>query len=133
MSEKGLADVVAAQTAISDIDGQLGKLWYVGYDIDDLAANATFEETCFLLHNQRLPTIDELDETSEALINDREMTPFGGQLMETLAVQSSPMSMVRTSISAASAHDPDGWNSDAEANYRKAFRLIARLPTRIAR
>jgi citrate synthase len=132
MSEKGLADVVAAQTAISDIDGQLGKLWYVGYDIDDLAAESTFEETAFLLHNRRLPTQDELDDVAEALVNDREMTPFGAKLMETLAVQSSPMSMVRTSISAASAHDPDGWDTSPEANYRKALRLIARLPTRLA-
>ena len=132
MSEKGLADVVAAQTEISDIDGQLGKLWYVGYDIDDLAASSTFEETVFLLHNRRLPMLDELEELTETLVNEREMTPFGSQLMETLAVQSSPMSMVRTSISAASAHDPDGWDTSAEANYRKALRLIARLPTRIA-
>jgi len=36
---KGLEEVIAAQTAISDIDGKLGKLWYVGYSIDDLAAH----------------------------------------------------------------------------------------------
>ena len=42
MSEKGLADVVAAETAVSDIDGKLGKLWYVGYDIHDLATYSTF-------------------------------------------------------------------------------------------
>ncbi len=132
MSEKGLADVVAAETSVSDIDGVKGKLWYVGYDIDDLAESSTFEETVFLLHNRRLPTQDELDEITEALVNDREMTPFGLRLMETLAAQSSPMSMVRTSISAASAHDPDGWDTSPEANYRKALRLTARLPTRIA-
>ncbi|MCA1727613.1 MAG: citrate synthase, partial [Actinobacteria bacterium] len=72
MSEKGLADVVAAQTAISDIDGQLGKLWYVGYDIDELAESSTFEETVFLLQNQRLPSQDELDDIAEHLVNDRE-------------------------------------------------------------
>ena len=132
MGEKGLADVVAAQTSISDIDGVEGKLWYVGYDIDDLAQSSTFEETVFLLHNLRLPTQEELDGITEALVNDREMTTFGLSLMETLAVQSSPMSMVRTSISAASAHDPDGWDTSPEANYRKALRLTARLPTRIA-
>ena len=42
-SGKGLEEVVAAQTAISDIDGKLGKLWYAGYSIDDLAENSTFE------------------------------------------------------------------------------------------
>ena len=43
MSEKGLADVVAAETKLSDIDGKLGKLWYVGYDIHDLARYSTFD------------------------------------------------------------------------------------------
>jgi citrate synthase len=42
------------------------------------------------------------------------------------------MSMLRTSISAASAYDPDGWDQSAEANYRKAVRLIAIMPTLIA-
>ena len=55
MTEKGLADVVAAQTRISDIDGKLGKLWYVGYDIHDLARYSTFEETVYLLHHHHLP------------------------------------------------------------------------------
>src|SRR5918996_1985050 len=55
VSEKGLADVVAAETALSDIDGKLGKLFYVGFDIHELARYSTFEETCFLLHNQLLP------------------------------------------------------------------------------
>ena len=56
MPLKGLQDIVAAQTSISDIDGKLGKLWYAGYSIDDLAENSTFEEVVFLLHNLRLPT-----------------------------------------------------------------------------
>jgi len=52
--------------------------------------------------------------------------------MPTLAAQTSPMSMLRTSVSAASAYDPDGWQNDDPANLRKAIRLIARTPTLIA-
>jgi citrate synthase len=52
--------------------------------------------------------------------------------MPELAEQTSPMSMLRTSISASSAHDPDGWSHDDDANYRKAIRLIAKTPTLIA-
>ena len=58
---KGLEGVVAAETAISDIDGTEGVLSYVGYDIHDLAPNATFEETCYLLHNLELPTEQQLE------------------------------------------------------------------------
>ena len=41
---RGLADVVAASTALSDIDGHAGRLSYRGYDINELTGNATFEE-----------------------------------------------------------------------------------------
>jgi citrate synthase len=130
--EKGLADVVAAQTALSDIDGKLGKLWYVGYDIHDLARYSTFEETSFLLHNQRLPDRDELEALSERLVEERELDEFTSGLMSTLAEVSSPMSMLRTAVSASSGYDPDGWDQSTEANERKAMRLIARFPTMIA-
>ncbi|HYV02122.1 MAG TPA: citrate/2-methylcitrate synthase [Actinomycetota bacterium] len=130
--EKGLADIVAAQTAISDIDGKLGKLWYVGYSLDDLAEHSTFEEVVFLLQNRRLPTQGELDDLTEKMVNDREAAEFLQDLMPTLAKQTSPMSMLRTSVSAASAYDPDGWDQSPEANYRKAIRLISLMPTLIA-
>ena len=64
---KGLEGVVAAQTRISDVDGQQGKLWYAGYDIADLAAHATFEETIHLLHHLELPTAAQLEETVATL------------------------------------------------------------------
>jgi citrate synthase len=132
VSLKGLQDIVAAQTAISDIDGKLGKLWYVGYSIDDLAENSTFEEVVFLLHNLRLPTQSELEDLTEQMVNDREAGEFIAGLMPTLAEQTSPMSMLRTTVSAASAYDPDGWDQSPEANYRKAIRLISLIPTFIA-
>jgi citrate synthase len=128
----GLEEIVAAQTKLSDIDGKVGLLSYVGYDIHDLATNATFEEVVYLLHNQRLPTQDELDELNELLVSEREPSGFLMDLMQTLAQQTSPMSMLRTSISAASAYDPDGWDMGADANYRKAMRLVAKMPALIA-
>jgi citrate synthase len=132
VGEKGLADVVAAQTAISDIDGRLGRLFYVGYDINDLAQYSTFEETVYLLHFQRLPSREDLDELAERLVGERDLDDFSRGIMRTLAEASSPMSMLRTAVSAASAYDPDGWDQSAEANERKALRLIARFPTMIA-
>jgi citrate synthase len=132
MADKGLREIVAAETRISDIDGQLGRLWYVGYDIADLASNASFEEVVYLLHHLDLPTRDQLDELNEFLVEERELSPFLANVMPTLAQQASPMSMLRTGISAASAYDPDGWDESPEAQYRKALRLIAKTPTLIA-
>jgi citrate synthase len=132
VTEKGLREVVAGQTKVSDIDGDAGRLWYAGYEIADLAANASFEEVVYLLHHAHLPNREELDEITEFLVNERELSPFLLKLMPDLAQQTSPMSMLRTGISAASAYDPDGWDESAEAQYRKALRLIAKTPTLIA-
>lgn len=132
MTEKGLREVVAADTRLSDIDGQSGRLWYAGYEIHDLAPNATFEEIVYLLHYLDLPTPPQLEELNEFLTSSREFSPWMQGLMPTLAQQTSPMSMLRTCISAASAYDPDGWDNSEEANLRKAFRLIAKTPTFIA-
>ncbi len=130
--QAGLEEVVAAQTKLSDIDGKLGRLSYVGYDIHDLATHSTFEEVVFLLHHLRLPRADELEALSEELAEERTLSEFLADLMPTLAQQTSPMSMLRTTISAASAYDPDGWDQSPGANLRKAMRLVAKTPTLIA-
>ena len=129
---KGLEGVVAAETAISDIDGKQGVLSYVGYNIHDLAPNATFEETCYLLHNLELPNEQQLDEIKDQLGREREPNEFVMELMPQLSSTSAPMSMLRTACSASSAKDPDGWDTSEEANYRKAMRLIAVFPTLVA-
>ena len=132
MSEKGLREIIAADTKISDIDGEAGRLWYAGYEIGDLATHATFEETIYLLHNLDLPTRTQLTELNAFLVGERELHPFLARMMPTLAQNASPMSMLRTGISASSAFDPDGWDDSPEAEYRKAMRLIAETPTMIA-
>jgi citrate synthase len=132
VADKGMRDVVAAQTRVSDIDGGNGRLWYVGYTIEDLAEHCTYEEVVHLLQRLRLPSQPELDELVDFMVEQREPSRFLVELMPTLAQQTSPMSMLRTSVSAASAYDPDGWDSSPEANERKAIRLIARTPTFLA-
>jgi citrate synthase len=132
VSEKGLREIIAADTKISDIDGEAGRLWYVGYEIGDLANQASFEETIYLLHNLDLPTRTQLAQVNAFLVGERELHPFLARMMPTLAQNASPMSMLRTGISASSAFDPDGWDDSPEAEYRKAMRLIAETPTMIA-
>jgi citrate synthase len=133
VSDRGLREIVAAQTRLSDIDGQAGRLWYVGYDIHDLAGRTSYEEVVHLLHELRLPNQKELDRLTDFMIEEREVSKFlRDDLMPTLAQQTSPMSMLRTSVSAASAYDPDGWDDSADADRRKALRLIAKTPTLLA-
>jgi 2-methylcitrate synthase len=132
VSDKGLREVVAAETSLSDIDGAAGRLWYVGYEIADLAEHASFEETVYLLHHLELPTQTQLHELNRFLAEERVLSPFLQKTMRTLAQNTSPMSMLRSSVSASSAFDPDGWDDSLPAQYRKALRLIAETPTLIA-
>jgi citrate synthase len=129
---KGLEGVVAAETAISDIDGAKGILSYVGYDIHDLADNATFEEVIYLLHHLELPNEQQLVDIKDQISKEREPNELANKLMPSLSENCAPMSMLRTAVSASSALDPDGWDTSEQANYRKAIRLCAVLPTMVA-
>jgi citrate synthase len=128
---KGLEGVVAAQTRISDVDGQQGRLFYAGYDIADLAAHATFEETIYLLHHLELPTAAQLEETVAALRRDSTLDPLLVELIGALAGRTGPMTTLRTAVSAAAALDPDD-DDLPEAYLAKAYRLIAKTPQIIA-
>src|SRR5258706_10445217 len=70
---RGLEGVVAAETALCDLDGKNGRLAYRGYDIEDLARRASFEEVCHLLWYGELPTAAQLDKTTLALIAARDI------------------------------------------------------------
>ena len=68
---RGLEGVVAAQSKISSIIDD--TLTYVGYSIDDLTNNATFEEVIYLLWHTRLPKEDELAELKQQLAENMEI------------------------------------------------------------
>src|SRR5690348_12281860 len=61
MISNGLEDVVAAATRLSHVDGEAGELLIAGYPVGELAANATFEETTWLLWHGERPSARDLD------------------------------------------------------------------------
>ncbi|RLA24881.1 MAG: hypothetical protein DRQ63_10440 [Gammaproteobacteria bacterium] len=65
MTEKkktgGLAGVSAGATALCTVGKEGAGLTYRGYDIYDLADNASFEEVAHLLMHDKLPNQAELD------------------------------------------------------------------------
>src|SRR5205085_5827509 len=129
---KGLDGVVATNSSICFIDGDRGILAYRGYDIHDLAEHSTFEETCYLLWNGRLPKRDELTVFSRELANAREMSPYVVRLLQQLPKTAKPMEALRTAVSALSMYAPDESNSDHAANVRKASRLTAQMAMIVA-
>jgi len=130
---KGLADVVAASTALSDIDGRAGRLFYRGYDIHDLAGRISFEECVHLLLRGSLPTQDQLDGLLDELAAARVLPSTVESVVDEISAKGSPMEALRTLLSAASADDPDKDSNAPDANQRKAVRLIALVPMLVAR
>ena len=72
---KGLEGVIAAESEICQIDGANGKLYYRGYSIEDLAKHSSFEETTYLLLNEKLPTKQKLEEFSNRMRQCRDLSP----------------------------------------------------------
>ena len=129
---RGLADVVAASTALSDIDGQAGRLFYRGYDIHQLAGAATFEEIGYLLQRGAPPSRAELDSYRAELVGGRTLGKLVSATLAEISAVQSPMEALRSLVSLASADDPDKDSNAPPANARKAARLTAQQPVLVA-
>ena len=129
---KGLADVVAASTALSDIDGQAGRLSYRGYDIHDLAGTASFEEVAYLLQRGTAPSRPELGAYRAELDAGRALGEVVRGSLDAIAARQAPMEALRSLISLSSADDPDRESNEPGANVRKAARLTAQQPSLVA-
>ena len=125
---KGLEGVVAAHTRLSDVQGDVGRLNYCGYDIDELAGKVTFEEVIYLLHHNHLPNAKELKELKDHLASARELPAGVVKIIKLLPKDAPPMHAIRTAISALGCFDTTCDNDSMDAQRRKAIRLIAQIP-----
>ncbi|MSR05290.1 MAG: citrate synthase [Phycisphaerales bacterium] len=130
--DKGLANTIAAETQASFIDGAKGVLEYVGYDIDSLARNSTFEETVFLLWNRRLPNAAELATLAAELRAEYDLPEAVWQMIRATPRTAHPMHMLRTLVSSLGMFDREADDNSPEANWRKSVRLLAKTPTIVA-
>ena len=127
--QRGLEGVNVAATNLCSIDGRAGELIYAGYDIYDLAANASFEETAFLLWNLRLPNARELADLKALLIAERPLSDLNRALIPELAGHARPMRSLEICITALGALDPNSNDFTPDQLRRTAARLAARMPT----
>ncbi len=133
--KRGLEGVLVAESELSHVDGQVGKLVYRGYDIETLAREATYEEVLYLLWHGDLPTRAELSEFSSGLAAERAVDDDVLDVVVTLAnAGEHPMAALRTATSMLSAYDPDAdaEAEDADVSLRKGRRVTAKLPTVLA-
>jgi citrate synthase len=126
---EGLRGVVAAQSAIGDVNGIEGKLIYQGYDIHDLAESSTFEEVIYLLWNGRLPNRAELEELTERLRRNYEAPAAVIEMMKTFPKDADPMDVLRTAVSSLDFYDKEGHGTDRENAVRSAVRITGQIGT----
>jgi citrate synthase len=129
---RGLEGVIALESRLSSIDGERGKLIYRGYDINDLAEGASFEEVAYLLSNGELPTQDQLDDLRRQLRSERVLPTPVMEFLRNIPDDAHPMAVLQTVISAVGLYDDEANAMDEASNRRKAVRILARIPAIIA-
>ncbi len=121
MTTAGLEGVVAANTQLSHVDGERGELVIAGYQLEELAAQATFEETTWLLWHGELPTLSQLEQFTLALSADRALPePTVALLRECASRRVDVMDALRIGAGTLSLVSDDGTG------------IVARVPTIVA-
>ncbi len=134
--KKGLAGVVADETAISKVNPETNSLLYRGYPVQELAATQSFEAVAHLLWHGELPTDEQLAAFRQ---QERALRPLDERtlaLLDTLPIDAHPMDLVRTAVSQLGTfddtlHRENGW-TDRDLSQGRAMYLFAQLPTIVA-
>lgn len=128
---KGLAGVVAAHSAVSSIIDD--QLTYVGYQIDDLAEKASFEEVIYLLWHLELPNVEELTAFKQEIVKAMVLPEVVIEHLRSYDPHAvHPMAALRTAISFLGMLDPEADIQSEAANMRKAIRLQAQVASIVA-
>ena len=127
----GLRNIEVADTRISSIDGEKGKLIYRGYDILDLTKKSNFEETAYLLLHDELPSRRQFDDFKQKLAAERTIPKRVQENMGNWRKDADPMDMLQAFVAALSGYYDEEFQ-DKEASYDRAITLIAKVPTIVA-
>jgi citrate synthase len=130
--KSGLEGVVVAQSKMSKVLGDVGRLIYSGYEIHDLAEYASFEEVAYMFWYCCLPTREQLDEFQEDMIGRRGISFQVMDLVRSTPPEAHPMAALRTAVSGLALNDPEADDLSHESNLRKAADMTAKMPTIIA-
>jgi citrate synthase len=126
-----LDGVVAAQTRLSHVDGQAGRLIICGYELGELAGRVTFEEAAHLLWCGALPSRDELATLRREMSGLRALPDETMRVLRA-AARTLPIDALRMASATLSLDLPNPDDIAREADLRAAKLLTARFPTVVA-
>jgi citrate synthase len=128
----GLADVPAAESAVSFVDGKRARLEYRGIGVETLARESCFEETAWLLLKGDLPSQRELADFDNQLRHHRRINYKLIDLLKCLPETGHPMDALQASVAAMGMFYPARDVTNAQTNWDSVVRLIAKMPTLVA-
>jgi citrate synthase len=128
MISRGLEGIVANATRLSDVIGDKGQLIYCGYDINELAGKVSYEETVYLLWNNKLPNRAELAAFTKGLRSERKLPDGVVEFLKSAPKKAEPMDVIRTAVSMLALYDADIGKDDSPAiNQRRARSITAKV------
>jgi 2-methylcitrate synthase len=125
----GLRNIEVADTKISSIDGENGKLIYRGYDILDLVNHSTFEETAYLLLFGELPDKKELDEFSYNLKQSRKLPHSLIANLQNRPKTARPMDVLQSTVASLADYEESINSETKDDNIKRAIYLISKIPS----
>lgn len=125
LSGAGLRGQSAGETSLCTVGKSGSGLTYRGYDVADLAANASFEEVAYLLFYGELPNQTELDQYKQTLHNKRDLPQALKEVLQRIPASAHPMDVMRTGCSFLGNLEPE---SDFSQQLSAANRLLAAFP-----
>jgi citrate synthase len=128
--DPGFVNTAACSSAITFIDGDAGILRYRGYPIDQLAEQATFLETSYLLIYGELPTPAELEGFSNRIGEHTMLHEDFKSFFSGFPRDAHPMPVLSSAVSALSTFYQDSLDPfDRDEVEISTIRLMAKLPT----
>ena len=127
VTAKGLEGIIANSTRLSDVLGDIGQLIYAGYDIDELAGKASFEEIIHLLWFGELPNTKQLQVLTDTLRNHRDLPQGVIDFLVNAPKEAAPMDVIRTAVSMLGLYDHHMDDTSVDRNRERAVSITARI------
>jgi citrate synthase len=124
---RGLEGIIAAETRIGDVRGDIGQLIYYGYDISELAGKVSYEEVVYLLWHGRLPKRNELEKLTVALRAERELPQGVIDFIENAPKTAAPIDIMRTAVSMLGCYPTIRHDLNMPENDSIAIKLVAQI------
>ncbi len=124
---RGLEGIIAAETHIGDVRGDVGQLIYRGYDINELAGKVSYEEVVHLLWHGRLPTQSELAHLTAALRAERELPKGVIDFITNAPKDAAPIDIMRTAVSMLGCYRTIRHGLEMPENNQIAIKLVAQI------